>query len=72
MRRAQRRYLRTLGLGLAALATLVWTAVEQFGIPWEEMRALFFTTVIGVLLVIGVAGIAALVWLGLRKLTRGG
>ena len=71
MSRASRRYNRTIFLGLAAMAVLIWVAVEQFGISSEEMISLF----LGVLLVTGVmVGCAALVtglWVGLRPLDVG-
>jgi len=38
--KANRRYVRTIVIGTAALAALVWMAVDQFGIPQEEMLEL--------------------------------
>ncbi len=70
MSRAQRRYLRTIILGILAMAALVWAAVEQFGIPLEEIGELFLATVIAVGVVIGAAAVVALLWLGLRRLLR--
>ena len=55
MSKAQRRYVRTIILGVLAMAALVWAAVEQFGIPLREIGELFLATVIGVGLVIGAA-----------------
>ncbi len=70
MSRAQRRYLRTVLLGIAAMGTLIWAAVHQFAISWSEVRQLFIATVIGVILVIALAGAGAILWAGLRRLTR--
>ncbi len=70
MSRAQRRYLRTVLLGIAAMGTLVWAAVHQFAISWTEVRQLFFATVVGVVCVIVLAGAGAAVWAGIRRLAR--
>lgn len=72
MSKANRRYLRTILLGTAALGSLVWVAVDQFGIPWEEMLELFLGIVLAVGLVIAAAGLFVGAWLGLRKLVQKG
>lgn len=72
MSRAARRYYRTIVLGTAALATLIWAAVDQFGIPWEEMLELFLGTVILAGFTIGLAGLLVGAWIGLRKLLQKG
>lgn len=66
--KATRKYYRTLFLGVAAMAALVWSAVDQFGIPWEEMLKLLLVTVAVIALVILVAAICVGLWVGLRKL----
>jgi hypothetical protein len=63
-----RRYYRTILLGVAALAALVWVAVDQFGIPWGEMLELFLTTLLVLSVFIAAAGLLVGFWLGLRKL----
>ena len=68
--RSAKRYRRTIFLGVLALGTLVWSAVDQFGIPMEEMIDLFLMTVTGVLSVIAVAAVAAALWFSLRWLLR--
>jgi hypothetical protein len=68
MSRAGRRYWRTLILGILALGTLVWVAVDQFDVPREEIRQLALGTVLAVLLVIGLAAIVAALWVALRRL----
>ena len=68
MSRANRRYIRTTLLGVAALGSLVWVAVDQFGISWEEMLELFLGTLILVGVVMVVAGLFAGAWLGIRRL----
>lgn len=68
MSKANRKYYRTILLGIAAMAALVWTAVDQFGIPWEDMLDLFLVTVALLVAVITAAGICIGLWAGLRKL----
>lgn len=72
MSRSARRYVRTIIIGTFALAALVWMAVDQFGVSRQEMLELMLVTGLVVLLVIACAGTAALLWIGLRKLLRGG
>ena len=55
-------------LGVAAMAALVWSAVDQFGIPWEEMLDLLLVTVVVIALVIALSAACVGLWLGLRKL----
>ncbi len=71
MSRAQRRYLRTLILGIAAMATLVWAAVDQFDITWTEMRQLFLAVLVGALAVIVLAALFAGLWMAIRRLFGG-
>lgn len=52
------------------MAALVWAAVDQFGISWEEILQLFLGTLIVVGLVILVAGVFVGLWIGVRKLLR--
>lgn len=70
MSRAGRRYYRTILLGVLALGALIWVAAEQFGIPREEMLALFGASLLALLLVVAAAAIAALLWVGLRWLRK--
>ena len=68
MGKKQRRYYRTIFLGLAAMATLVWAAMDQFGISRREIADLFLTTALAVGVVIGAAGVVAVAWIVLRRL----
>jgi len=68
--KARRRYLRTTLLGIAAMGTLIWAAIDQFGIPVADMVDLLMTTLLAVGTVIGIAAIGVSVWLGLRYLLR--
>jgi len=68
--KAGRRYYRTIILGVMAMAALVWAAMDQFGISWQEMAGLFLGTVLVVLLAILCAGVIALLWVALRKWMR--
>ena len=70
MSKANRRYVRTIVIGTAALAALVWMAVDQFGIPHEEMLELLLAAGLVVLAVILFAGGATLLWIGLRSVLR--
>ncbi len=70
MRKAQRRYYRTIFLGVAAMALLVWSAMDQFDLSRQEMLNLFVGTVLVVLAVVVSAAICAGAWIGVRKLTE--
>ncbi|GAB5449718.1 MAG: hypothetical protein Hals2KO_00460 [Halioglobus sp.] len=70
MSNSRRRYYRTIFLGSAAMAVLIWSAVDQFGIPWEEMLSLFMLVLAGIAVVIAVAGITVALWVGLRAVLR--
>ena len=59
MSKRQRRYYRTIFLGLAAMATLVWAAMDQFGISRREMTDLFLGAVLAVMVVIAAAAVVA-------------
>ena len=52
------------------MGTLIWAAIDQFGIPVADMVDLLLTTLLAVGVVIGVAGVCVSVWLGLRYLFR--
>jgi hypothetical protein len=70
--KAKKRYYRTIILGVLALATLLWAAVDQFGLSYEEMAQLFVATLLVVGGVIVLAALVALIWVGLRRLLGGG
>ncbi len=70
--RGGRRYTRTIILGVLALGSLVWMAVDQFGVPAREMGELALGTVLAVLVVIGGAALFAALWISLRRLLRRG
>ena len=70
MSRANRRYYRTIVLGVCAMTALIWVAVDQFGISRQEITQLFLGTVLVALLVIAVAAVMTLLWVGLRRLLR--
>ncbi len=65
---ANRRYYRTIILGVMAMGALVWMAIDQFGLSVREMSGLLLDTVLAVGIVIGAAAIGALCLVGLRKL----
>lgn len=70
MGKANRRFYRTLFLGLAAMLVLIWGAIDQFGISTQEMTELFLGTVLVAGAVIVCAALFTLVWVGLRKVMR--
>ena len=70
MSRASRRYYRTIILGVLAMASLIWVAMDQFGISQQEMTGLFLGTVLVTVGVIVFAALVALLWIGIRKLLR--
>jgi hypothetical protein len=59
-------------LAVLALASLIWVAMDQFGISRQEMTGLFMGTVLIAVLVIICAAVLTLLWVGLRKLLRRG
>lgn len=70
MTRANRRFYRTLLLGLLALGVLIWAAVDQFGIPWRDMSELLLGTLWIAGGAIVLAALCTLLWVGLRALLR--
>ncbi|KAA1188116.1 hypothetical protein F0M18_18930 [Pseudohalioglobus sediminis] len=70
MSRASRKYYRTVLLGVAAMAALLWAAVDQFGISTEEIGRLLLATLAVVGLVIAAAAVCVGLWIGLRHLLR--
>lgn len=68
MTKASRRYYRTIVLGVAAMGVLLWSATDQFGIPWEHMLELFLATLLVMVVVIIAAAVCVSLWKGLRKL----
>ncbi len=68
MNRSNKRYYRTILLGVLAMAALVWVAVRQFGISRAEVSELLLGTLLAIGIVIVLAGLAVALWMGLRKL----
>jgi len=68
---SRRRYYRTVFLGLAAMAALVWAAVDQFGLSWREMSDLFLAILALTGAVIILAAITVMLWVGVRRVVRG-
>ena len=71
MKKANRKYYRTIFLGVAAMATLIWAAVDQFGIPWEDMLDLLLASLLMILAIIVAAAVCFGLVVGLRRLIRG-
>ncbi|HEY7775828.1 MAG TPA: hypothetical protein VIC02_04730 [Kineobactrum sp.] len=72
MSRANRRYVRTTILGVAAMGALLWAAMDLFAIPGDTLLG-FFMISLGIAAgVIVLAAAAAGVWILLRRLFRRG
>lgn len=67
---AGRRFYRSTGLGFVALGVLVWSAVDQFDISFENMTELFFGTLWVAGGIIMLAALLVAVLIGLRKLLQ--
>ena len=68
MSKANRRFIRTVVLGVLAMSSLIWVAIDQFGLSRQEMLSLFYATVIGAVVIIGFAAIGVTLLNVLRKL----
>jgi hypothetical protein len=68
MSKANRRYLRSVLMLVAAMGVMVWTAVDLFSNPNADMRALFIGTAIGVGAVIVTAAVILMLVMALRRL----
>ena len=68
--KANARYRRSIVLGILALASLVWVATDQFGIPPQDMGWLLVYILAGLIGIMVIAGIAVALWLGVRKLVQ--
>ena len=68
MSKANRRFIRTVILGVLAMSSLIWVATDQFELSVEEMLSLFYVTAIAVGAVIGFAAIGVTLLNVLRKL----
>ncbi|MFU8763268.1 MAG: hypothetical protein ACNA7T_02030 [Haliea sp.] len=70
MSKRKRRYVRTIILGVLAMGALVWGAVDTFGVPLEQLWALFLQTLaVLAVLMLAAAAVAAL-WSLLRQLLK--
>lgn len=70
MSKANRRFIRTVILGVLAMSSLIWVATDQFELSVEEMLSLFYVTAIAVGAVIGFAAIGVTLLNVLRKLRK--
>ncbi len=68
--KANARYRRSIVLGILALASLVWVATDQFGIPPQDMGWLLVYILAGLIGIMVIAAIAVALWLGVRKLVQ--
>ncbi len=68
MSKANRRFIRTVVLGVLAMSSLIWVAIDQFGLSRQEMLNLFYVTAIAVGAVIGFAAVGVTLLNMLRKL----
>ena len=70
MGKASRKYYRTILLGVAAMACLLWAAVDQFGVPWTEILDLMLATLLLAGMIILFAALVVGLWVGLRRVFR--
>ncbi len=68
MSRANRRYIRTIILSVVAMSSLIWAAIDLFGIEPQVMLDLFYATAIGAAGIVVTAGIVVAGVAGLKKL----
>ena len=68
MSKANRRYLRTIILGVLAMGGLIWSVMDQFNISPQVIMDLFLATALGAGVIILAAGLVVMIWAGLRKL----
>lgn len=66
----RRRYVRTIILGVLAMGTLVWGAVDTFEVPPERLWALFLQTLAAMAVLIVLAAGTAGLWVMLRRLSK--
>jgi hypothetical protein len=66
--KANRRFIRTVILGVLAMSSLIWVAIDQFELSLEEMLTLLYATAIGAGVIIGFAAIVVTLLNVLRKL----
>lgn len=64
------RHLRTFALGGLALAVLLWAAVYRFRVPPAEVATLSLAALLATVLVIVAAAVAALLWIGARRVLQ--
>jgi hypothetical protein len=72
MSRGRSRYYRSIAISVLALGALLWLAVDQFGVPREELQNLLIGSLLVLLLVVISAALAVSLWMGLRRLLRRG
>jgi len=65
--RASRRFYRSLFLSLAALAALVWVALDQFDVSRQEETSLLLGTLTVAAGIILLAGLVTGIWIALRR-----
>ena len=66
MTKRNRKFYRSLSLSIAALALLIWSAADQFGISTDALATLFYGTVWVAAGIIIAAALVAALWVGLR------
>jgi hypothetical protein len=66
--KANRRFIRTVILAVLAMSSLIWVAIDQFGLSPDEMLGLFYAIAIGAGVIIGFAAIGVTLLNMLRRL----
>ena len=68
--RADRKFYRTIVLGLVALGVLVWAAMDRFGVSRGEVVDIFVGTLLVVSVTIFTAALCAVCWIATRQWYR--
>lgn len=69
-RRKRRSHGRTVFLGLCAMGVLLWASVYRFNVPADVLKEYFIATLAAMGFVVLLAGLSALLLLGIRQVLR--
>lgn len=69
-RRKRRSHARTVFLGICAMGVLLWASVYRFNVPVDVVKEYFLATLAAMGAVVLLAGLSALLILGIRQLLR--
>lgn len=67
MRLFRRGYLRTAVLGTVAMAVLIWTAVDRFEVPIQQVWTMFQASVLLIGLLVLSAALTTALWVAWKR-----